>query len=153
MSKVSIVDNEKGVSEVIGELLILAMVISATAGISSMIRPPSMDESHYKLLVRDSKQPINSTQAFDIVMIAGNIKYTDLKVIVRNATDNSLIDTATYNNSWVEGGIIRANASDIDSYFSTGDILTFTGPLDAGLYEIIVASSNRIAIDSFVELR
>jgi hypothetical protein len=146
--------SEKGFVEIIGELLMLAIVVFVASQIALALKPPEV-EKYADVLIRDAKEPLVTNQAFDVIMLAGSVRYSDLKVVLRNATDGDLIDIATYNGNQIAGNIIQATVSDADSYFSTGDVLRFThsGVLQPRRYEITIADKECAIADSFVKLK
>ncbi|WP_290596048.1 MULTISPECIES: hypothetical protein [unclassified Archaeoglobus] len=146
--------SEQGFVEVIGELLILAIVVFVASQIALALKPPEV-EKYADVLIRDAKEPLATNQAFDIIMIAGSVRYSDLKVVLRDATDGNLLDIATYNGNQIAGNIIQATISDADSYFSTGDVLRFThtGVLQPRRYEITIVDKKCTIADSLVEMK
>ncbi len=146
--------SEQGFVEIIGELLMLAIVVFVASQIALALKPPEV-EKYADVLVKDAKEPLVTNQAFDVIMLAGNIRYSDLKVVLRNATDGDLIDIATYNGNQIAGNVIQATINDADSYFSTGDVLRFThsGVLQPGRYEITIANRKGITVNLRIELK
>ena len=146
--------SEKGFVEVISELLLLAIVVFVASQIALALKPPEV-EKYADVLIRDAKKPLVTNQAFDVIILAGNVRYSDLKVVLRNATDGDLIDIATYNGNQIAGNIIQATINDADSYFSTGDVLRFThsGVLQPGRYEITIADEEQTLADLAVDLK
>jgi len=146
--------SKQGFVEIIGELLMLAIVVFVASQIALALKPPEV-EKYADVLVKDAKEPFVTNQAFDVIMLAGSIRYSDLKVILRNATNGDLIDIATYNGNQIAGNIIQAMINDTDSYFSTGDVLRFihNGVLRSGKYEITIADKDRTLADLFVKLK
>lgn len=146
--------SEKGFVEIIGELLMLAIVVFVASQIALALKPPVV-EKYADVLIRDAKEPLVTNQAFDVIMLAGSVRYSDLKVVLRNATDGDLIDIATYNGNQITGNIIQATINDTDSYFSTGDVLRFThsGVLQPGRYEITIADEGQTLADLAVDLK
>jgi len=146
--------SEKGFVEIIGELLMLAIVVFVASQIALALKPSEV-EKYADVLIRDAKEPLVTNQAFDVIMIAGSIRYSDLKVVLRNATNGDLIDIATYNGNQITGNVIQAMINDTDSYFSTGDVLRFThnGVLQSGKYAVIITDEVYTLVDSFVELK
>ncbi len=98
--------SEKGFVEIIGELLLLAIVVFVASQIALALKPPEV-EKYADVLIRDAKEPLVTNQAFDVIMLAGSVRYSDLKVVLRNA-DGDLIDIATYNGNQIAGNIIQA---------------------------------------------
>jgi len=146
--------SKQGFVEVIGELLMLAIVVFVASQIALALKPPEV-EKYADVLVKDAKEPLTTNQAFDIIMIAGSIRYSDLKVILRNATNGDLIDIAMYNSNQIAGNVIQATINDADSYFSTGDVLKFTHSevLQPGKYVRIIADKEYTFVDLLVELK
>ncbi len=146
--------SKQGFVEIIGELLMLAIVVFVASQIALALKPPEI-EKYADVLVKDAKEPLVTNQAFDVIMLAGNVRYSDLKVVLRNATDGDLIDIATYNGNQIAGNIIQAMINDTDSYFSTGDVLRFAhnGVLWSGKYAITIADKDYTVADLFVELK
>ena len=146
--------SEQGFVEVIGELLMFAIVVFVASQIALALKPPEV-EKYVDVLIRDAKEPLATNQAFDVIMLAGSVRYSDLKVVLRNATDGDLIDIATYNGNQIAGNIIQAMINDTDSYFSTGDVLRFIhdGVLRSGKYEITITDKDRTLADLFVKLK
>lgn len=145
---------EKGFVEIIGELLLLAIVVFVASQIALVLKPPEV-EKYADVLMRDAKEPLVTNQAFDVIMLTGSVRYSDLKVVLRNTTDGDLIDIAMYNGNQIAGNIIQATISDTDSYFSTGDTLKFThsGVLQPGKYEITIVDEEHTLADSVVDLK
>ncbi|RLI79365.1 hypothetical protein DRP05_04195 [Archaeoglobales archaeon] len=144
--------DDEGISEVVGEFIILILSIVLASSLVATFKPPDVGYNYHKIVIRDSKQPASTGQVFDIVMLSGSIKYSDLRVVLRNATDGSLIDSAVYDGYAVRGNVIMANVSDIDSSFSTGDVLKFSGKLDEGEYEVFVVDENKVVVDMFIKI-
>lgn len=122
--------------------------------IALALKPPEA-EKYADVLIRDSKEPLVTNQAFDVIMLAGSVRYSDLKVVLRNATDGNLLDIATYSGNQIAGNIIQATINDADSYFSTGDVLRFThnGVLQPGRYRITIVDKKCTIADSLVEMK
>lgn len=144
----------RGAAEVFTELLLMVIIVTVAAEISLALKPPAVEEPYAKILVRDAKGDLTTNQAFDVVMVSGSVRYSDMRVILRNATDGSLIDIAKYNGGMIAGNVIQATVDDVDAYFTSGDMLRFVhnGTLLPGEYIISIADKEYVLLDTFVDL-
>lgn len=141
------------VNKIIGELLLIALMIAAASVLALAIAPPSTKPS-YEIKVEDAYPPASSPsqELFNVIMVSGEIRYSNLKVRLINATTGDVVDTATYNGN-LAGGVISAEIKDTDGYFSTGDFLRFKGSVSPGIYRVIITDDRYVAFEGLLKIQ
>ncbi|ADC64629.1 hypothetical protein Ferp_0454 [Ferroglobus placidus DSM 10642] len=139
------------VNKIIGELLLIALMIAAAAALALAISPPSTKPA-YEIKVEDAYPPTSSQELFNVIMVSGEIRYSNLKVRLINATTGDVVDTATYNGN-LAGGVISAEIKDTDGYFSTGDFLRFKGSISPGIYRVIITDDRYVAFEGLLKIQ
>ncbi len=140
------------VSELIGEILMISLMIVAAAALM-LSMAPKPPQPVCQIVVKDAYPPASTGELFDVIMLSGEIPYGNLKVVLLNATSGNQIDLATFNGTYLRGKVIFAHVNDTDGRFSTGDDLRFCGSLSPGIYEVIVVNGRFVAFDGRVDIK
>lgn len=139
------------VNKIIGELLLIALMTAATAALAISLAPPPAKPT-YEIRVEDAYSAATSQELFDVIMVSGEIRYSNLKVRLVNATTGDVVDTAVYSGD-LKGRILSAEIKDADGSFSTGDLLRFKGSVSPGVYRVIVIDDGYVAFDGLLRLQ
>ncbi len=139
---------------VIGEALIIAIVVMAAGLMVSAIAVPQK-EPLYKIKVQDAYPSVSSGKLFNVVMVAGSIPYTQLKVILVNSSTGEISAVSFFSGGNMSGGI-SSNISDSDGSFNTGDLLMFEDSganVTQGIYRVMITDGKHLIFDGRVSIK
>ena len=142
-------------NQVIGELLLIALMISATAILALAIAPPSV-KPVYEMEAQDAYPPSSTGELFDVIMLSGDLQYKKMNVMLINSSTGETAGEAHY--SAATGnftGSITAT-TDPDGTFSTGDLLRFrdaTAAINPGVYELIITDGKYVVFEGKVRVQ
>ncbi|AKG91488.1 archaeal flagellin N-terminal-like domain [Geoglobus ahangari] len=157
--------DEKGVSPVIGVILMVAITVILAAVIASFVfglgskAPKSAPQA--QLTLSDASDTLDTTDqnqtVFKIVHNGGEeIRLDEIKIFVYDTSDN-LVSELTYSSSgFTDSQGVLTNSTAVDVVFAPGEIIVFkedgTGDFDPGTYRVKVLHtlSNNFILDAQV---